>query len=418
MERVVITGVGVVSPLAHQTEATWSALCRGESGGGPTTLFDTTDFPVKISCEVRGWDPAEYIERKKVKEMGRFTQFAVVAAKEAMRQAALGLTDEEKDLTGCIIGVGIGGIEVIEKVKTTLVEKGPSKISPYVIPAIITNLAAGQVSMEHGLRGPSYCTTSACSSGAHAIGEAFESVRRGKAPVMVAGGSEAGISAIGIGGFAAMYALSRRNDAPAKASRPFDKGRDGFVAGEGAGVVVLESLTRARARGARILAEIVGYGASSDAHHLTQPAPDGEGAQRAMRAALRDAGLDPSKVDYINAHGTSTPVGDKYECIAIQRVFGDRARSRGDDSGLWVSSTKGATGHLLGAAGAVEAIVSVLAIQSGVVPPTINVDEQDPECDVFVVPNAARERRVDVALSNSFGFGGTNASLVFQAFRG
>jgi 3-oxoacyl-[acyl-carrier-protein] synthase II len=326
----------------------------------------------------------------------------------------LELSDEEKYEAGCFIGVGLGGLFTLEKTKQTLTEKGPSKVSPYAIPGIIANLAAGQVSMAYGLRGPSYCTTSACSSGAHALGEAAEWIRRGKAQVMVAGGAEATITPVGIGGFEAMHALSKRNDDPHRASRPWDKDRDGFVCGEGAGILVLESLTRAKQRGARIYAEITGYGATSDAHHLTQPAPHGEGAQRSMRMALRDAGVSPDQVDYINAHGTSTPVGDVEESKAIGAVFGAHATEKK----LWVSSTKSMMGHLLGAAGAVESAVCALTIARGKVPPTINLVEPSPECVLDYVANEARERVVRHALNNSFGFGGTNCSLVISRFVG
>jgi 3-oxoacyl-[acyl-carrier-protein] synthase II len=414
MERVVVTGMGVVSPLGQDLSSTWEALVAGKSGAGPITLFDVKDFAVRFACEVKGWDGTKFIEKKKLKEMDRFTEFALGAAKMAIADAQLELSDEERDEAGCIIGVGLGGLAMLERVKETLLTKGPSKVTPYAIPAIIANLAAGQVSMAHGLRGPSYCPTSACSSGAHAIGESAEWIRRGHAQVMVAGGAESTITAVGIGGFQAMYALSRRNDSPETASRPFDKGRDGFVCGEGSGVLVLESLTHAKKRGARILAEVTGYGASSDAHHLTQPAPEHEGAQRSMKMALRDAKLAVDAIDYVNVHGTSTPIGDKLECVAIKKVFGDHAISRK----LCISSTKSMTGHLLGAAGAVEAIFSIMALLKGVIPPTINVEEQDPECDLDVIPNVAREKRTHHVLSNSFGFGGTNASLVLSEFVG
>jgi 3-oxoacyl-[acyl-carrier-protein] synthase II len=420
MERVVITGVGLVTPVGHGTEATFSALLAGESGVAPITLFDTTSYRVRIAGEVKGWDPTTYIEKKKIKEMDRFAQFAMGAGKLALDDAKLELTDAERDETGCFIGVGIGGLMTLENTKATLIAKGPSKISPYAIPGIIANLAAGQLSMAHGLRGPSYCITSACSSGAHALGEATEWIRRGRATVMVAGGAEATVTPVGIGGFEAMMALSKRNDDPKAASRPFDKGRDGFVCGEGSGVLILESLTRAKRRGARIYAEITGYGASSDAYHLTQPAPDGEGAQRSMKMALKDAHVSPDQVDYINAHGTSTPVGDVEESTAIHKVFGDHAVPRpsggAGSSHVWVSSTKSMMGHLLGAAGAVESAVCALAIAGGRIPPTINLVDPDPKCTLDYVPNTARERRIKHALNNSFGFGGTNCSLLLSRF--
>jgi 3-oxoacyl-[acyl-carrier-protein] synthase II len=413
-ERVVITGIGLVTPMAIGTVESWHALLAGKSGVAPITLFETSAFRVRIAGEVKGWDPLRFVDKKKLKEMDRFTEFAMGAATFAMADAKLELTEEEKDETGCFIGVGIGGLATLEKTKQTLLERGPGKISPYAIPGIIANLAAGQVSMRWGLRGPSYCNTSACSSGAHAIGEAAEWIRRGKAKLMIAGGAEAAVTPVGVGGFEAMMALSRRNDDPERASRPFDKGRDGFVCGEGSGVLVLETLERARKRGAKIYAEITGYGASSDANHLTQPAPQGEGAQRSMRMALRDAGVAPDQIDYINAHGTSTPVGDVAESQAISHVFGAHA----SDKKLWVSSTKSMMGHLLGAAGAVESAVCALAVSEGKIPPTINLVDQDPQCPHDYVANTARERRVRNALNNSFGFGGTNATLLFSRCEG
>jgi 3-oxoacyl-[acyl-carrier-protein] synthase II len=414
MERVVITGIGLVTPVGIGTEETWSALISGKSGIGPVTLFDVSQFRVRIAGEVKNWEPSRFIDKKKLKEMDRFTEFALGAASLALNDAKLDLSDEERDEAGCFIGVGLGGLFTLEKTKQTLTEKGPTKVSPYSIPGIIANLAAGQVSMAHGLKGPSYCTTSACSSGAHALGEASEWIRRGRASVMVAGGAEATITPVGIGGFEAMHALSRRNDDPERASRPWDKGRDGFVCGEGSGILVLESLTRAKKRGARIYAELTGYGASSDAYHLTAPAPGGEGAQRSMRMALKDAGVAPDQVDYINAHGTSTQVGDLGESNAIASVFGSHAM----DKHVWVSSTKSMMGHLLGAAGAVESAVCALAMATGKVPPTINLVDPDPNCLLDYVPNEARARRIKHALNNSFGFGGTNCSLLFSRFEG
>jgi len=414
MERVVITGVGLVTPVGIGRVESWEALLAGKSGAAPITLFDAAAFRVRFACEVKGWDGTRFVAKKKLKEMDRFTEFACGAAKMAIEDAQLELTDEERNEAGCFIGVGLGGLMTLENTKQTLMEKGPQKVSPYSIPGIIANLAAGQVSMLHGLRGPSYCTTSACSSGAHAIGEAFEWIRRGRAQVMVTGGAEATVTPVGISGFEAMYALSRRNEEPTRASRPFDKARDGFVCGEGSGVFVIESLSRAQKRGAKIYAEITGYGASSDANHLTQPAPGGEGAQRAMRMALKDARINPEQVDYINAHGTSTPVGDIAESQAIAAVFGDHALSKK----LWVSSTKSMMGHLLGAAGAVESAICALTITESKIPPTINLEDQDPECKLDFVPLTARERRVNHAVNNSFGFGGTNASLVLSRFEG
>jgi 3-oxoacyl-[acyl-carrier-protein] synthase II len=415
MERVVVTGVGLIGPTGIGTAESWQALLAGESGIGPITLFDCSAFRVRIAGEVKGWEPTRFIEKKKLKEMDRFCEFALGAAHLAIADAKLELTDQERDEAGCFIGVGIGGLATLEKTKQTLMEKGPQKISPYSIPGIIANLAAGQVSMAHNLRGPSYCTTSACSSGAHALGEAFSWIRTGRVSVMVAGGAEATVTPVGIGGFEAMMALSRRNEDPKGSSRPFDKGRDGFVCGEGSGILVLESLTRAKKRGAKIYAEITGYGASSDANHLTQPAPGGEGAQRSMRMALKDARLNPSDIDYINAHGTSTPVGDVCESQAIASVFGAKADPNTKDH-LWVSSTKSMMGHLLGAAGAVESAICALAIAEGRIPPTINLTDPDPQCGLDYVPLKARERRIANALNNSFGFGGTNCSLVFSRF--
>lgn len=411
-ERVVVTGIGIVSPVGLDAETTWRALCAGESGVGMITQFDTTQFRVKIAAEVKNWDPTPYISKKKLKEMERFTEFAMGAATMAIADAKLELSAEERDEAGCFVGVGLGGLSTLERTKQVLLEKGPSRISPYSIPAIISNLAAGQISMAFGLRGPSYCTTSACSSGAHALGEATEWIRRGRAQVMVAGGAEATITPVGIGGFEAMMALSKRNDDPKTASRPFDKTRDGFVSGEGSAVLILESLTRAKKRGARIYCELTGYGASSDAHHLTGPAPRGEGAQRSMRMALKDAKVAPDQVDYLNAHATATPAGDVAETHAIMDVFGTHAT----DKKLWVSSTKSMTGHLLGAAGALESAICALAIAQGRVPPTINLNDPDPECTLDYVANAGRERTIKHALNNSFGFGGTNAALVFSRF--
>ena len=416
MERVVITGIGLVSPVGIGTQESWRALLAGESGVGPITQFDCSAFRVRFGGEVKGWEPTKYVDKKKLKEMDRFIEFALAAASMAIADSQLELTPEEQEEAGCFVGVGIGGIHTFEKTKQTVMEKGPTKVSPYSIPGIIANLAAGQVSMRYGLKGPSYCITSACSSGAHALGEATEWIRRGKAQVMVAGGAEASITPVGVGGFEAMFALSKRNDDPKAASRPFDKGRDGFVIGEGSGILVLEALTRAKKRGAKIYAEVTGYGASSDAYHLTQPAPNGEGAQRSMRMALKDARIAPGDVDYINAHGTSTPVGDVEESKAIAGVFGEHATALGNRDHLWVSSTKSMMGHLLGAAGALESAVCALAVSEGKIPPTINLTDQDPACMLDYVANTARERRVKHAVNNSFGFGGTNCTVVFSRF--
>jgi 3-oxoacyl-[acyl-carrier-protein] synthase II len=411
MERVVITGIGLITPVGIGTAETWRALLAAESGIGPITEFDCSAFRVRIAGEVKSWDPARWIERKKLKEMDRFIEFAVAAAAMAVGDARLELSEAERARAGCFVGVGLGGLATLERTKETLLTKGPTKVSPYSIPGIIGNMAAGQVSIAQGLKGPSYSTVSACSSGAHAVGEASEWIRRGKVDVMLAGGSEATITPVGIAGFEAMHALSKRNDDPAHASRPFDTGRDGFVCGEGSGVLVLESLSRAKRRGARIYAEVTGYGASSDAHHLTQPAPHHEGAQRAMRMALEDARLAPEAIDYVNAHGTSTPLGDIEESRAIAETFGSSAT----DKKLWVSSTKSMMGHLLGAAGAVESGICALTISEGRVAPTINLVNQDPECTLDYVPNAARERRVRHAMNVSFGFGGTNCALILSS---
>ncbi len=414
MERVVITGIGLVTPVGIGTPEAWRALLAGGNGIGPITRFDCSPFRVRIAGEVKGWEPTRWVEKKKLKEMDRFMEFALGAAAMAVADAKLELSEEGRLRAGCFIGNGVGGLLSLEKTKETLLAKGPTKVSPYAIPTIIANLAAGQVSIAHGLKGPSFCTTSACSSGAHAIGEATEWIRRGKVDVMVAGGSEATITPVGIAGFEAMLALSKRNDDPAHASRPFDRGRDGFVCGEGSGVVILESLTHARKRAARIYAEVTGYGASSDAHHLTQPAPLHEGAQRAMRMALEDARVGPDAIDYINAHGTSTPIGDIEESRAIAAVFGARATDRA----LWVSSTKSMMGHLLGASGAVETAICALAISDGRIPPTTNLTDPDPECPLDYVANTSRERTLKHVMNNSFGFGGTNCALVLSRFGG
>ncbi|HEX6246004.1 MAG TPA: beta-ketoacyl-ACP synthase II, partial [Polyangiales bacterium] len=400
---------GVVTPCGLDVVTTWSSLCAGKSGIARVTLFDATGYPVCIAGEVKGFEPERHVPKRDVRSMDRFIHLAMAAADETMADAGLAADAPIRELTGTLIGTGIGGLGYIENMTRVLDAKGPNRITPYFIPASIGNLAPGQVSMKHRLRGSSYTTTSACSSGAHAIGEAFRTIARGELDACVAGGTEAAVTPLGVAGFAAMRALSKRNDAPERASRPWDAGRDGFVIAEGAGLMFLEEREHALARGAEIYAEIVGYGASADAYHLTQPAPEGEGAQRAMRAALKDAKLNPEQIDYINAHGTSTPVGDTIELQAIRHVFGAHA-----EGGLWVSSTKSMTGHLLGAAGGLEGVLSVLALHHGVVPPTINLDQPDPEVGGFdLVPHEARSRALRCALSNSFGFGGTNVSLIF-----
>ena len=415
MERVVVTGLGLVTPNGIGVDQSWQSLVNGKSGVGPITLFDTANgYATRIAAEVRGFEPSDFMEKKKIKEVARFIPFAMAATKMALEQADLQLTDEERERAGVFIGVGLGGLENLERCTLTLEHKGPGKVSPYFIPSLIANMASGQVSIAFGLRGPSLSHTSACSSSAHAIGEAMRWLQRGDADVMVAGGAEATISPIGIAGFSAMFALSRRNDDPEAASRPWDKGRDGFVCGEGAGTLVLETLTRARKRGARILAELVGYAATSDAYHITKPSPNGAGGARAMRLALKDAQMSPDQIEYINAHGTSTPAGDTEESKAIVDVFGAHAT----DKKLWVSSTKSMMGHLLGAAGAVESGVCLKAMETSVIPPTINLVDQDPECPLDFVPLKARERKLKRAMSNSFGFGGTNACLIFKSFEG
>ncbi len=408
--RVVVTGLGLVSPVGIGVEESWSALVAGKSGIGPITLFDASTYPTRIAGEVKNFDPTRFMDRKEARRNDRFIQFALAAADMAMKDSGLDLAKEDLERIGVIVGAGIGGLGTIENEHKTLLEKGVRKIGPFFIPSLIINLAPGQISLKYGLKGPNFSPVSACATGNHSIGDAMLYIERGLADVMVAGGCEATITPLGIGGFCAARALSERNDAPEKASRPFDRHRDGFVAGEGSGLIVLEEYERARARGARIYAELVGYGASADAHHITAPAPGGEGGQRAMRMALRDAGLAPEQVGYVNTHGTSTPQGDVAECQGIAAVFGDHATSRK----LAISSTKSMIGHLLGAAGGAEAVITVLAIHRGVLPPTINVEEQDPECPLDVVPNQAREVRVEAAMSNSFGFGGTNAVLLFK----
>jgi 3-oxoacyl-[acyl-carrier-protein] synthase II len=406
--RVVVTGIGLVSPLGTGNKANWDALVAGRSGIGPITHFDATDFPVRFAGEVRDFDPAAYIEKKEIKKVDLFAQFAIAAADLAMRDADLVIAPEWADRAGVLIGVGMGGIATIESAMKSLLESGLKRLTPFFIPRLIANMAPGHISIRHGLKGVNYTTASACASGGHAVGEAYRMVRAGYQDVMLAGGSEAAITPLGVGGFAVMRALSVRNAEPTRASRPFDRGRDGFVIAEGAGVMVLEPLERAQARGARIYAEVVGYGANSDAFHITQPAPEGSGAAECMSLVLRDGQIDPREVDYINAHGTSTPYNDANETQAIKRVFGEHAPV------LAVSSTKSMTGHTLGAAGAIEAAYTVFAIHHGVIPPTINYEEPDPECDLDYVPNHARQADLRVAISNSFGFGGTNACVAFR----
>ncbi len=410
--RVVVTGVGLLTPVGIGTEANWQALIAGESGIGPITNFDATDYPVRIAGEVPDFDPLRWIGRKEAKKMDRFIHFAMAATHLALEHAGLPLQVPEPDRTGVVIGVGMGGLQTLEEAVDVIREKGPSRVSPFTIPKLIINMAPGHVSMLTGARGPNLSSVSACATGAHSVGDAARLIAMGDADVMIAGGSEATVTALGIAGFAAMKALSTRNDDPQRASRPFDADRDGFVSAEGAAVLILELLEHAVARGARILCEVAGYGQSSDAHHMTMPDPDGAGAAAAMRNALADAEMSPEAIDYVNAHGTSTPTNDRIETLALKHVFGEHARR------LAVSSTKSMTGHMLGAAGAVEAAICALAIERGVVPPTINLDTPGEGCDLDYVPHTARDLRVDAALSNSFGFGGTNACLVLRRFAG
>lgn len=410
MRRVVITGLGAVSPCGPDLEATWAAIVSGRSGIGPITRFDASEQASRIAGEVKGFDPERWMDRKKVRQGHTFVHYAEAASRMAVEMAGFSPTEEEKERVGTIIGVGFGGMGLIEEMVRVLAEKGARRVSPHFIPAVIANLAAGQVSMTHGFKGASFSTTSACASGAHGIGEAFRMIRHGYLDACLAGGSESAIAGITVAGFAQMRALSRRNDDPEHASRPFDRGRDGFVLSEGAGMVLLEEREAAMARGADAVAEVVGYGATADAHHLTRPADDGEGAQRAMRAALREAEAAPSEVDYLNAHATSTDAGDLSEIIAIQKVFGDHARGR-----LMLSSTKSMTGHLCGAAGALETVLTALALQRGVVPPTTNLDDPMEEAaGMDLVPKEARRASLRLAVNNSMGFGGANACLVLK----
>jgi len=410
--RVVVTGVGLVSAVGVGTEETWQSLLAGRSGVAPITHFDTTGFAATIAAEVKGFDPFQYVEKKEVKKMGLFIQFALAASQFAMEQAQLKITPDLADRTGVYIGSGIGGFDVIEREHTALMRGGPRKISPFFIPAAIVNLASGFVSIRWGAKGPNSATCTACSSSTHAVGDSFKLIQHCAADVMICGGAEAAITPMGVGGFASMRALSTRNHEPTKASRPFDRDRDGFVIGEGAGIVILEEMGLALKRGARILAEVVGYGMSGDAFHITAPAEDADGAVRVIQSTLADAGVSPEQVQYINAHGTSTPYNDRLETLAIKKVFGEHAPK------LAVSSTKSMTGHLLGGAGGLEAGISVLALRDQVLPPTINLENPDPDCDLDYVPNHSRKADVEYALSNSFGFGGTNAALLFKRYQG
>ncbi len=408
--RVVVTGVGLVSALGVGTEETWKNLLNGRSGAAPITHFDTEGFPVRFAAEVKGFDPLTFVEKKEVKKMGLFIQFAMAAAQFAMEQSGLKIEPEFAERTGVYIGSGIGGFDVIEREHTALMQGGPRRISPFFIPASIVNLASGFVSIRWGAKGPNSATCTACSSSAHAVGDSYKLIQRSDADVMICGGAEAAITPMGVGGFASMRALSTRNDEPERASRPFDLERDGFVIGEGAGILIMEELGFAVKRGARILAEVVGYGMSGDAFHITQPSENADGAVRVMQNTLRDAKVLPEQVEYINAHGTSTPFNDRLESMAIQKVFGDHARK------LAVSSTKSMTGHLLGGAGGLEAGIATLSLRDQIIPPTINYENPDPACDLDYVPNQARQAKVDYVLSNSFGFGGTNAALLLKRY--
>ncbi len=410
--RVVVTGVGLVCALGIGTEESWKNLLAGVSGIATITSFDTTGFDCRIAGEVKNFDPFRWIEKKELKKMGRFIQIALAGADFAVQMANWKPAQSDLDEVGVYISSGIGGFDIIEREHGKLLNGGPGKISPFFIPSAIVNLASGHVSIRYGARGPNSATATACSASAHAIGDSFKIIERGAAEMMICGGTEATVTPMGIGGFASMKALSTRNDNPAGASRPFDAQRDGFVVGEGAGILILESLEHAQKRGAQILAEIVGYGMSGDAYHITQPAENGDGAFRVMRAALKDAKLSPDDIGYVNAHGTSTPLGDALETIALKRVFGERAKQ------VPVSSTKSMTGHLLGGAGGLEAGISVLALRDQILPPTINQETPDPACDLDYVPNKARRASVEYALSNSFGFGGTNAALIFKRWSG
>lgn len=409
-QRVVITGLGAVTPLGNSVADFWAGLKAGESGAGPITRFDTTKHKTKFACEVKGFDALKYVGPKDARKLDPFVLFSIAAGKEALADAGLDMDKVDRDEFGVIIGSGIGGLQFMEEQQQVLNSQGPGRVSPFLIPRLICNMAPGQTSIHLGLRGPSSCPVTACASGTNAIGDAYKTIQRGHATLMLAGGTEAALTPLGVAGFENMKALSSRNDSPKEASRPFDKDRDGFVMGEGAGLVVLESLEHARARGAHIYCEIVGYGMSSDAHHITAPAPEGEGAGRSMKMALRDGRLNLTDIAHINAHGTSTPMNDKNESAAIRNMFGDHAKK------IAVCSIKSMTGHLLGAAGGIEAIAMALTIKHGIVPPTINYTTPDPDCDLDYTPNVAREMKVRAAISNSLGFGGHNATIAFKAF--
>jgi 3-oxoacyl-[acyl-carrier-protein] synthase II len=407
---VVVTGLGLITPLGVGVEKTWSAILKGESGIDKITSFDVSDYPCQIAGEVKNFNPLDYLDKKDVKRMDRFTQFAVASTAMAIESSGIAITEENAHRTGCLIGVGFGGMASLERNHANLLKAGPGRISPFFVPMIIANMAAGQVCIRFGARGPNSCVATACAAGTHALGDSYKIIQRGDADMMLSGGCESAITPLGLGGFCSMRALSTRNDAPQQASRPFDKERDGFVMSEGAGIMILEELDHARQRGATIHAEVVGYGMSADAYHMTQPDPEARGVTLCMRNALQDSALHPEDIDYINAHGTSTPYNDKFETIAIKNVFGDHAYR------LAVSSTKSMTGHLLGGAGGVEGIFSALALAQGVLPPTINWETRDEMCDLDYVPNAARRKPLRAVMSNSLGFGGTNACIIFKQY--
>lgn len=411
-KRVVVTGLGMISPLGIGVNENWEAICQGKSGIGPITRFDITDFPSKIAGEVKGFNPEDFIDKKETKKMDIFIHYALASGMMALKDSGLIIDESNADRVGVLVGAGLGGLSTIERYHSVLLEHGPKKISPFFIPMLIVNLAPGQISIYFGARGPNSSVVTACATGNHSIGEACRIIQRGDADVMIAGGSESTITPLAIGGFCSMRALSTRNEEPQRASRPFDKDRDGFVIAEGAGLLILEELEHAARRGAHIYAEIIGFGCNADAYHISAPSPNGMGAAKCMEIALKDARINYDEVDYVNAHGTSTPLNDLSETMAMKTVFRDRAKK------IAVSSTKSMTGHLLGAAGGVEAIYSVLAISRGVIPPTINYETPDPECDLDYVPNTPREATVRVVMSNSFGFGGTNATLIFREFKG
>lgn len=410
--RVVVTGMGLVVPTGIGVETAWKNICEGKTGIGKLTRFNPEKFDTQIAAEVKGFNPELYIEKKEIKKMDLFIQYALAATQEAMDSSGLAITPDNSERVGVIVGTGLGGLPTIEKYHQILLERGPGRISPFFIPMLIANLASGQIAIHYGAKGPNTCVVTACATGAHCIGDAFRAIVYGDADVIIAGGTEANITPLTIGGFNAMKALSTRNDEPEKACRPFEKNRDGFVIAEGAGIMILEELEFAQKRNAPIHAELIGYGYTGDAYHITAPSPDGDGAIRCMKMAIKDAGLKPEEIDYINAHGTSTPLNDLTETLAIKAVFGDRAKQ------IPISATKSMTGHLLGAAGSTEAIFTILSLRDGILPPTLNYEEPDPECDLDYVPNVARKQEVRIGMSNAFGFGGTNATLIFKKFTG